>query len=138
MFPTNSSSTTPSADFEQKFCARYRVAPERCREIVLRRTLYPHARLLRRLILLFAPEFFAADYDFIAGVGRLRRRRDFKIEVWDFLYNPANRGPLRRTLRLRVSVQRTQALLESLLGESARESDAVFLRDPDANPAPLA
>jgi hypothetical protein len=136
MATANSSSISPFGDFEQKLCARLGVASDRYLDTALRRTLYPHARLVRPLLQWVAPAFFDADLEFLQGVGRLWRRPDFKIEVWDYRYHPANRGWFRRVLRLRVSVERTQRLVESLLAEPP-PNDVVFLPASGADAAPL-
>ena len=115
-----SASVSPSpssawADFAQKCSAHFGVSSERYLETALRRTLYPHAHWLRPLIAVVAPDFFSADRDFLHGVGQLWRRRDFSIEVQNFHHHPANRGFLRRVLRLRVSAGRVQTLVNTLL-----------------------
>lgn len=97
-----------SVDFAGRCCARFGVATERYLEFALRRTLYPHARLLRPLLRAWDADFFAPDREFLAAVGRLSRWRDFAGEVKDFHCHPANSGFLRRRLRLRVSVGRTR------------------------------
>ncbi len=104
-----------SVDFEQQCCRRFGITRDRYLDTVFAHTLYPHARYLRRVILIFDANFFAADRDFLAGVGRLSRRRDFASEVKDFHHHPANRGLLRRGLRLRVSARRIQTLVNALL-----------------------
>ena len=128
----------PFADFAQKYCLRLGVAREDFVDVMLARTLYPHARWLRPVLGTLNPNFFAADRDFLAGIGRLWRRRDFVIEEKDFRHNPANHGFLRRALRLRVSVRRTRSLVNALLADPAPAADIVFLQAPDVDAAPLA
>jgi hypothetical protein len=135
MCPTRSS-ISPFADFGERLCARFHVPPDRYLEIAFRCTLYPQARLLRPLLLWLDADFFAADRDFLASVGRLWRRREFKVEVWDFLDHPANRGCLRRGLRLRVSVERTRRLVDALL-ENPPPDGVVFLRAPEVDAPPI-
>jgi hypothetical protein len=98
-------------DFKQRFCACCEVAPERYSRVVFAQALYPHARLLRPLIECLAPEFFAADREFVGDVGRLRRRRDFGGVADEFHKAGDNFRFLRRRLRLRASAARMKNLL---------------------------
>ena len=59
---------------------------------------------------------FTADYDFIEAVGWLREQRDYQATVREFTAHPANRGFLRRWLRLRVSVRRVSELVGEIHG----------------------
>ena len=112
-------------DFAEKCCAHFGVPRERYVAVLLEHTLYPHARWLRPMLLIFAPDFFAADRDFLFGVGQLWRRRDFQVEVQDFHHHPANRGFLRQGLRLRISVGRVQELVNATLADSPRDANAL-------------
>ena len=107
------------SDFAQLYCEHFRSEPAAFRQAVLRRTLYPQARLLRPLLRVFKPDFFAADFDFIDSVGRITRRRDFSSEADEFVHHPENRGFWRRTLRLRVSVGRMHRLVGEVFGETS-------------------
>ena len=81
--------------------------PERYESEMLRRSLYPHARLAR----FFAPAHsFAADRGFVSSIGRLKRRRDLAGEIVEFHDDPSNRLFWRRHGRVRVSTQRVQRL----------------------------
>ncbi|MCR6630479.1 MAG: hypothetical protein NVV74_10735 [Magnetospirillum sp.] len=57
-------------------------------------------------------DYYAADFDFVGGVGSLRSQRDFRTEVSEFHYHPRNRGLLRSGLQLRVSAKKVQKLFE--------------------------
>ncbi|HVU35323.1 MAG TPA: hypothetical protein VHE61_17940 [Opitutaceae bacterium] len=107
----------PALDsFQETFCAQYGIPPARYAAIVLRLTLYPHARWLADL----GPErLLAPDRSFVAGVGRLTRWRDFAAEVREFQGAPENGRFWRRGLRLRVSVCRMRALFSEVMGGSA-------------------
>ncbi|HEY1849195.1 MAG TPA: hypothetical protein VGG37_08305 [Opitutaceae bacterium] len=59
--------------------------------------------------------YFASDLDFIAGVGRIRRLRELDLEAHAFIMDPRNRGFLRTSLKLRVSVSRLQRLVRLTL-----------------------
>jgi hypothetical protein len=113
-----------ASTFAEKYCAQHGLAPEEFLEAAFRRSLYPHARLLRPLLALNF-NYFAADREFIRGIGRLTRFRDFVTEVQDFRDDSNNRGFLRRVLRLRVSVTRARRLVQRTMPEVAkRPSDA--------------
>jgi len=105
------------ATFAEKFCAKHAQPPEKYEEIVLRHSLYPAARLLQPGLVLKA-NYFAADHAFIRRVGRLTRLGGFEAEVQDFLYDPNNRGFLRRELKLRVSARRLGRMVRDAFSES--------------------
>lgn len=108
-------STLPPAagSFEETFCAQYGVPPARYSVTVLRLTLYPHARWLAGV----SPQnFLAPDRYFIACVGRLTRWSGFAGEAYEFQHVAENRRFWRRSLRLRVSVARMQALFSEVMG----------------------
>jgi len=106
-----------TATFAEKFCARHDVAPEKYEEVVLKRSLYPVARLLRPVLALKA-NYFAADREFIRGVGQLTLSGDFDSEAQDYLDHPTNRGFLRRVLKLRVSGRRLRRMVRDAFSES--------------------
>jgi hypothetical protein len=115
-FPSHSAMKKP---FAELFCSRHRVSPELYRNAMLRRCLYPRALLLRPLLLLFRKGHFDADYELISRVGGLTNHESLHDEI-DAFHDPfANRGFLRRTLRLRVSARRVQRQFESLMPRAA-------------------
>jgi len=95
--------------FAAKFCRHFAVPMERYTEEILRRALYPQARLTRPFL---PAEAFAADRDFVACAGRLTRRRDFPGEAVEFHDAPGNRRFWRRHAKCRVSVKRVQRLFD--------------------------
>jgi hypothetical protein len=101
--------------FAETFCRHFNVPPDRFEKELLRKALYPHARYFRRLL----PDYMrAADRSFVAGIGRLRRRRDLALEVAEFQRDPRNQGFSRNRLRLRISARRMQHLVEAVWGET--------------------
>ena len=100
--------------FAEKYCAQNRISPEKFADTVLRQTLRPAGRVLRWLLVLI-PDYFAADLELINSVGRLKRMEGFDAEVMDFMYDPNNRGFLRRSLNLRISSRRLHALVRTTL-----------------------
>jgi len=101
--------------FAECFCARNNVPREKFVRAVFKRTLYRRAYLLRWLLPLMHPNYFAADFDLIYGVENLRRVRDFVLEAERFNAHPANHGWLRRTFCLRVSTSRLKALIRETM-----------------------
>jgi len=106
-----------TATFAEKFCAKHHLPPEKYEKIALRCSLYPAARLLRPVLALKA-NHFAADHEFIRRVGRLTRLGGFEAEVHEFLYDPNNRGFLRRAFKLRVSARRLRRMVRDAFRES--------------------
>ena len=104
--------------FAERFCAQHHIAPEAYETAVLRRSLHTLARLLRPLLDLF-PAYFSADREFVRGVGRISRLREFEGEAQDFAQDPANRGILRQRLRLRISTRRLRHLVRATLHDTA-------------------
>ncbi len=105
--------------FSEAYCRQHKLPPEDFERAVLAAALYPHARLLAPLIRSAWPNHFVADLDLIRSAGRLRRLRDFSVEVTEFLYHPANIGSLRQVFRLRVSTQRLRQLVQKTLHDPA-------------------
>lgn len=116
--------------FAEAYCLKHGITSDRFTQVVLARTLYPHARLLAPLLREFNPDHFAADLDLVRGVGQLRRVRDFSHEAAEFAYHPANRGDMRRLLRLRISTKRLKHLMQQTLHGQA----APVRSDPDNEP----
>jgi hypothetical protein len=108
--------------FQEKFCRHFGVPAVRYRPELLRRTLHPLARWFRWPLRLVTRDFFAADHEFIAGVGSLKRRRDFALEAQAFLSHPDNTRFLRRTLGLRISCARMQLVFYEVWTGTASDS----------------
>lgn len=100
--------------FSEKFCAMHGIAPDKYEKIVLARSLYPQARLLRPLLGLFR-DFLAPDRELVRGVGRIKRLREFDAEAQDFTHHPGNHGFFRQRLRLRASTRRLRELVRVTL-----------------------
>ncbi|MFH1497481.1 MAG: hypothetical protein ABII82_06610 [Verrucomicrobiota bacterium] len=107
-------------NFQARYCREHDLPPELYEKVVLRQSLYPHARWLAPLIRLLNPDHFAADLDFVRNVATLTRLRDYNVEVQEFVHHPANDGPLRRTFNLRVSTKRLRRLVKATLHGDAK------------------
>jgi hypothetical protein len=103
---------------------KHNIPPEEFARTIFNRALYRRALLVKWLLPLLHQGYFAADFDLIYGVERLRRLRDFTAEAERFNEHPANRGFLRRTLCLRVSTNRLRALMRETLPRSAGNTHA--------------
>jgi hypothetical protein len=101
------------------FCEQNQIPRDRYARAVFERVLYRRTRAVRWLLTVMRPGYFAADFDLIYSVEGLRRMRDFAPEGDRFNEHPANRGWLRRTLRLRVSTNRLRALIRETLPRAA-------------------
>lgn len=109
------------SSFAESFCQRYRVAPERYAGAMFWRCLHRRALVFVPLLRQAVPDYFAADYDLIRSVGRLKKPGELPGEIADFRSHPSNRDFLRRTLKLRVSARRVARLVNKVMSrESAR------------------
>jgi hypothetical protein len=106
--------------FAEAYCAMHGTTPAAFADSVLRRALYPQARLLYPLLARL-PGYFAPDREFISGVAHVTRLRDLDQEAFAYANDPANRGFLRRFLRLRVSAGRMGSLVRAALREGSRQ-----------------
>jgi hypothetical protein len=109
--------------FSELYCARYVLSPDKFPRHLLRRAMYPHARLLISLLEYFGGDYFAADFDFIDDVGQLTSYNDFFGSSIEYVHHPSNRGFMRRTLRIRVSTERMRRQVRSMLPHKASSSD---------------
>jgi hypothetical protein len=121
------------ATFAELYCARHGLAPDAYQQAVFRRVLYPHARPLAWLLPLLDRDYFAADLDLVRAAGLARKLGEYANDAEEFVHHPANRGALRRVLRLRVSARRLRALLREVLPASG--SAPPFPAPPDCPPA---
>jgi hypothetical protein len=115
-FSRHRNMTLPSRTFAELFCERYHLSSESYAREMLRRALYPRARMFAPVMRIFWPTYFDADLDFVRGVGLIRRAQDLGGEVTDFHLHPRNRGFLRHTLKIRVSCQRMSGLVAEAMG----------------------
>jgi hypothetical protein len=112
--------------FAELFCRQHRLPPQRFNQAMLRCCLYPRARFIQPLLAIIWPGHFKADYELISRVGRLTELGALDHEIGEFHDHPANRGFLRRTLRLRISTKRLRRNFCSLMRRPA---------SPTADPA---
>lgn len=104
--------------FRDRYCEHWKIPPERFEEHLLARTLYPHARVMRRLLAALWPDYFYADQEFVRSVALLRSRRLFHGEVGEYHADPANHYFLRRWLRVRLSTDRVWRSMEECWGSA--------------------
>ena len=113
-----------SPTFRERYCRHWAIPLEQFEPHVLVRALYPQARIIRGLLLLWS-DYFTADRDFLRSAGDIRSRRFFHAEAGEFHGAEANRRFLRRWLRLRVSAERTRRLMEECWGADAGSASPI-------------
>lgn len=103
--------------FRERYCQSLGLSLDQFEPHLFRRGLYWHARPLVPLLRLI-PDYFSADHEFVRSVGDIRSRRFFHAEAGEYHMDTANRGILRRFLRLRVSAERVRCEMEAHWGAS--------------------
>ncbi len=93
-------------NFAERFCAHHRIRHEGYARAMFWRCLHRWAVPVAPFILWIHRQYFAADYEFILGVGAITSRGALHAEIEDYETHPFNRGFFRRGLKLRVSVKR--------------------------------
>jgi len=105
--------------FAELFCSHRHLPPEHYQKAMLRCCLYRRALIVRPVLALMAPRFFAADGELIARVGVLTTPEALDDEIDDFYHHDDNRSFLRRVLYLRVSGRRVRRLFGRLMPAAA-------------------
>ncbi len=105
--------------FRELYCEKRGIGTERFEHELVHRSLHWQARPIYWLLGLNR-EYTSPDFAFVRGVGDLRRWKEYREEALEFHYHPHNRGFLRTVLRLRVSAQRLQEILERELRDLVR------------------
>lgn len=116
--------------FAELYCERHGLKPDQYESVVMRRALYPHARLLAPFLRLLWPEHFVADLDFVRSVARLRRFREFFYEAEEFAHHPANRGFARLTVNLRISSRTLRHMVRATLHPELEEDGDIHTAVP--------
>ncbi len=109
--------------FADSFCEQHGVPREQYARAIFKRALYRRARLVAWLLPIFRREYFAADFDLIYQIERIRRLRDFNTEAERFHEHHSNRGWLRRRFLIRVSTSRLKNLIKATLPPSSAIQD---------------
>lgn len=89
--------------FARRYCAKHGLLPGQYEQAVLLRSLHLAARLLYPLLACHH-SYFSADRALVCAAGRCLTLWDFDTEALDYPNHPDNRGWLRGTLKLRLSV----------------------------------
>lgn len=105
--------------FRERYCSRHHCTAGQFERRVFWACLYPQARALARLILLFNYDFFSADRALIACAGDVTSLRRLREEIHDFGRCSDNRRWLRRSAHIRISGRRLQRLGHDYLPENA-------------------
>lgn len=106
--------------FAEIYCERENLSPAELNHVLFIRALYPPARLIVGLVRWLNPRHFIADYEFCEDVGYLRSLEDFSLALGSYIEHPANRGFLRRRLRIRVSARRMLQIVRTVFAPNGR------------------
>ncbi|MFA6290056.1 MAG: hypothetical protein WC661_21940 [Opitutaceae bacterium] len=109
--------------FSERFCEQHGIPREQYARAVFKRALYRRARPVAWLLPLLKRDYFAADFDLIYQIERIRRLRDFNTESERFHEHSSNRWWLRRRLLIRVSTSRLKNLIKATLPPSSAIQD---------------
>lgn len=104
----------PRRTFADLYCEQNGLPRPQYHAAVFRRALFPHAWLAGWLLRLFRRLHFLPDHEFVEDVGHITCVADFTYPLGSFIEHPANRGVLRRVLRLRVSARRMLKLVRAV------------------------
>lgn len=116
--------------FAARYCARHGLPAEKFDRAVFLRSLYPHARLIHRLISLVDPDFFEADYHLIDTMGRTVRLREFGSACAVYRHYLVHASLARRLFRLRISVRRLHRVAAQTFDHAERGSRRPALLSP--------
>ena len=108
-----------SPTFATSYCSQHRIPAVEFERVVLRRILYPHARLLAPLIRAIQPEYFSAELELVRAVGSIRHLRNFHAACADYRLQLKHAGAARRLLRLRGSARALFHLAEDALSPTS-------------------
>ena len=120
--------------FAERFCTDRAMTREEMAREIFRRSLYPHARLLKMFLIFQNAIHVQADYDLIYAAMDIHRVRDFAVLGAEFNVHPANHGTLRRKWRMRISTKRLRRLLKETLTHEETPHDT---REPDGTAVPF-
>ncbi len=105
--------------FRQLYCEKNCCAEQLFHRRLFWECLYPHARPIAALLLLFnRRQYFVADDALLASVADAVTMRRVREEVRDYFWDSNNRGWLRRGAKIRVSGQRLKNIARLYLPES--------------------
>ena len=126
---------SPKPTFKQRFLEKTGGNPDDFIRDILRLTLPLHARLLLPFARILEQSVLAADYDLISDIAQLTSRREFSDSVGVRRFHPANRGFLRKVVRVRVSIARLHRLVYDVMRPAdGRSSTAPFASDEAGRP----
>lgn len=103
--------------FQETYCASTGCSPPRFCTRVFWHCLNPATAFFAALLGGPNADFFSADRDLIAQVGRAGSMDRIREEVRDYFHDPRNRTWLRRKLKLRLSTARLRALAKAHLDD---------------------
>jgi len=105
--------------FRERFCQRYKCAPENFEKAVFFRTVHLYAWPFAKFLFPRDPLIFREDIEFIHEIGGVRDPLIFKSEVNRYHgRNVRERGWLRGTFHIRVSAKRVINLKNRLFRQN--------------------
>ena len=78
-------------------------------------SLYPHARMLAKVLWRLWPSYFERDLDMIRRVSTVLSLNELRFEIDNYRYQHPEMGLLRRGLKMRISGQRLMKLARPLM-----------------------
>ena len=104
-------------------CQRFNCPASEYEELVFRKCLYWHARLLAPVVRRLKPDFFAEDFKFIGYLGASTDMREVSADLMNFRDANLGRPRFWRTaLKIRVSGRKASRLAQQLFA-AHREVD---------------
>jgi hypothetical protein len=117
--PSNEASASnmllyPTHELASLYCENRNVPVKQFEAKIFREVLYPHARFFRLPLLLFYPEIFASDREFIRQVGQAQSMVEYIEAENAFRRRITHFSEFRRAMKLRVSTRRIRRIVEGI------------------------
>src|SRR5207247_622760 len=100
---------------QEAYCTATGCPAAKFRARIFRRCLSSVTWLMTPLLGGINSDYFSADRDLIAQIGRAGNMERVREEVRDYFHDPRNRGWLRGRLKLRLSTSRLRAVAREYL-----------------------
>jgi len=101
-------------DFINLFCQKFGCPEAKFEKLLFQECLYPEGKDLARLLRVFRPGLFAADFELIEGVKHTTSFLELKKQVDFYAAQTSHEGGLRVLFKMRLSKSRLLNLAKSL------------------------
>src|ERR1700690_4679924 len=101
--------------FEEKYCEANHCSPDEFQRKIFWKCLHRHALPFVPFLLLFNPQYFAADFELIREVRRAVKMNQVWEEVREYFLSPKHYGWFRRKANIRLSARRLISLAREYL-----------------------